>query len=207
MQALSTTLASDGMEAARRACGGHGYSLLSGLPTLFTHYVQNVTWEGDNNVMLLQVCCASPRDSQMATPQLAHICKVCALFAVPATWHIYMAVQVYTYITLGRTGQAVSEHVRVFKSHNSEQSLWLQTARYLVKRLLAAQSGKGSPGGSAGYTANVAAELKQRCSVRSPRDWLDPAVQSAAFRCCSPPILLLLLSTPICTLLGEILTT
>ena len=57
MQALSTTLASDGMEAARRACGGHGYSLLSGLPTLFTHYVQNVTWEGDNNVMLLQVCC------------------------------------------------------------------------------------------------------------------------------------------------------
>ena len=52
-----------------------------------------------------------------------------------------------------------------------------------MKRLLAAQSGKGSPGGSAGYTANVAAELKQRCSVRSPRDWLDPAVQSAAFRC------------------------
>lgn len=55
MQAVSTTLASDGMEAARRACGGHGYSLLSGLPTVFTHYVQNVTWEGDNNVMLLQV--------------------------------------------------------------------------------------------------------------------------------------------------------
>lgn len=55
MQAVSTTIASDGMEAARRACGGHGYSLLSGLPTAFTHYVQNVTWEGDNNVMLLQV--------------------------------------------------------------------------------------------------------------------------------------------------------
>ena len=48
------------MEAARRACGGHGYSLLSGLPTLFTHYVQNVTWEGDNNVMLLQVSCHIP---------------------------------------------------------------------------------------------------------------------------------------------------
>ena len=56
---MSTTLASDGMEAARRACGGHGYSLLSGLPTLFTHYVQNVTWEGDNSVMLLQVSCTA----------------------------------------------------------------------------------------------------------------------------------------------------
>ena len=51
-----------------------------------------------------------------------------------------------------------------------------------MKRLLAAQAGQGSPGGSAGYTANAAAELRQRCSIQSPRDWLDPAVQSAAFR-------------------------
>lgn len=39
----------------RRTCGGHGYSKLSGLPTLFQNYVQNVTWEGDNNVLCLQV--------------------------------------------------------------------------------------------------------------------------------------------------------
>ena len=51
-----------------------------------------------------------------------------------------------------------------------------------MKRLLAAQAGQGSPGGSAGYTANAAAELRQRCPAQSPRDWLDPAVQSAAFR-------------------------
>ena len=51
-----------------------------------------------------------------------------------------------------------------------------------MKRLLAAQAGQGSPGGSAGYTANAAAELQQRCPIQSPRDWLDPAVQSAAFR-------------------------
>ena len=29
--------------------------MLSGLPTLFSSYVQNVTWEGDNNVLCLQV--------------------------------------------------------------------------------------------------------------------------------------------------------
>ncbi|EIE26831.1 acyl-CoA oxidase [Coccomyxa subellipsoidea C-169] len=110
MKAVSTTIASDGMEAARRACGGHGYSLLSGLPTTFTHYVQNVTWEGDNNVMLLQ------------------------------------------------------------------------TARYLVKQLLAARAGKAGGVGSADYTNNAEAELRQRCPVASSRDWLDPAVQSAAFR-------------------------
>jgi hypothetical protein len=53
-QALSTWIASDGMEACRRACGGHGFSQLSGLPSILQSYVQNVTWEGDNNVMLLQ---------------------------------------------------------------------------------------------------------------------------------------------------------
>ena len=55
MQALSTWIASDGCETCRRACGGHGFSLLSGLPTLFASYVQNVTWEGDNSVLCLQV--------------------------------------------------------------------------------------------------------------------------------------------------------
>ncbi len=54
------------MEACRRACGGHGFSQLSGLPSILQNYVQNVTWEGDNNVMLLQartgavVCLCSP---------------------------------------------------------------------------------------------------------------------------------------------------
>lgn len=55
MQALSTWITSDGIEACRRGCGGHGYSLLSGLPTLYASYVQNATWEGDNNVLCLQV--------------------------------------------------------------------------------------------------------------------------------------------------------
>lgn len=55
VQALCTGYAADGIEACRRSCGGHGYSKLSGLPSLFQSYVQNVTWEGDNNVLYLQV--------------------------------------------------------------------------------------------------------------------------------------------------------
>jgi acyl-CoA oxidase len=54
LKALCTDAAAAGIEAARRCCGGHGYSLLSGLPTLFASYVQNCTWEGDNSVMYLQ---------------------------------------------------------------------------------------------------------------------------------------------------------
>lgn len=54
LKAACTDVAADGIEVCRRQCGGHGYSILSGLPTLFISYVQNVTWEGDNNVMYLQ---------------------------------------------------------------------------------------------------------------------------------------------------------
>lgn len=55
LKAASSNMAAAGIEAARRCCGGHGYSALSGLPNLFASYVQNVTWEGDNNVMFLQL--------------------------------------------------------------------------------------------------------------------------------------------------------
>lgn len=54
LKAVCTWICSDGIETCRRCCGGHGYSLLSGLPSLFASYVQNVTWEGDNNVLCLQ---------------------------------------------------------------------------------------------------------------------------------------------------------
>lgn len=54
LKATCTAITADGIEIARRTCGGHGYSALSGLPRLFASYVQNVTWEGDNNVLYLQ---------------------------------------------------------------------------------------------------------------------------------------------------------
>lgn len=54
LKSLCTDVAAGGIETCRRFCGGHGFSVLSGLPNLFASYVQNVTWEGDNNVMYLQ---------------------------------------------------------------------------------------------------------------------------------------------------------
>ncbi|CAG9467403.1 unnamed protein product [Pedinophyceae sp. YPF-701] len=54
MKALSTWLALDGTEAARRVVGGQGYSVLSGLPYILNNYAQNVTWEGDNPIVCLQ---------------------------------------------------------------------------------------------------------------------------------------------------------
>lgn len=54
LKALCTGTAADGIETARRALGGHGFSVFSGLGTLFADYVAVVTAEGDNFLLTLQ---------------------------------------------------------------------------------------------------------------------------------------------------------
>lgn len=58
LKSLCTEIAAGGVETCRRTCGGHGYMMASGLPTLFASYVQNVTWEGENSGKGC-ACCSS----------------------------------------------------------------------------------------------------------------------------------------------------
>lgn len=55
MKALLSELCTQGTEMCRRACGGHGYSMLSGLPSLVTKVTASCTYEGENTVLYLQV--------------------------------------------------------------------------------------------------------------------------------------------------------
>eukprot|EP00775_Hariotina_reticulata_P005806 gene5807-6046_t len=52
--------------------------------------------------------------------------------------------------------------------------LLLQTARYLLKGLLAARAGKAPPGGSTGYLARLDQELSSKCPAKSMDCWADP---------------------------------
>jgi acyl-CoA oxidase len=55
LKALSSTTAAEGLEACRRACGGHGYSNFSGIGTWYADYLPTITWEGDNYMLTQQV--------------------------------------------------------------------------------------------------------------------------------------------------------
>ncbi|MCJ1272696.1 fatty-acyl coenzyme A oxidase [Puttea exsequens] len=55
LKALATTLAADGLETCRRACGGHGYSSFSGIGSWYADYLPATTWEGDNFMVTQQV--------------------------------------------------------------------------------------------------------------------------------------------------------
>ena len=58
----------------------------------------------------------------------------------------------------------------------------MQTARSLLKGLVAVKGGKQARGNGA-YLNEVRIEAGRRCHVRSPKDWFQPETQVAALRC------------------------
>lgn len=54
LKAVCTTLTVDGIEELRRVCGGHGYSMFSGLQDLYGNAMVNFTGEGENYMLILQ---------------------------------------------------------------------------------------------------------------------------------------------------------
>ena len=56
LKSYGSTVAAEGLEVCRRACGGHGYSSFSGIGTWYADYLPTVTWEGDNYMLTQQVC-------------------------------------------------------------------------------------------------------------------------------------------------------
>ena len=55
LKALASTITADGLETARRACGGHGYSNFAAIGNMYTDYVPATIWEGDNYMIGQQV--------------------------------------------------------------------------------------------------------------------------------------------------------
>lgn len=55
LKALGSTIAAEGLEVCRRACGGHGYSAFSGIGSWYADYLPTTTWEGDNYMLTQQV--------------------------------------------------------------------------------------------------------------------------------------------------------
>jgi len=55
LKSLSSTIAGEGLEVCRRACGGHGYSSFSGIGPWYADYLPTLTWEGDNYMLTQQV--------------------------------------------------------------------------------------------------------------------------------------------------------
>jgi len=54
LKSLGSTIAAEGLEVCRRACGGHGYSSFGGIGPWYSDYLPTTTWEGDNFMITQQ---------------------------------------------------------------------------------------------------------------------------------------------------------
>ncbi|KAJ7317100.1 hypothetical protein JRQ81_003262 [Phrynocephalus forsythii] len=79
IKVIATDYSSLGAEVCRKACGGHGYSLLSGLPFLCTRVLASCTYEGENTVLLLQTarflikCLGAATSGKPLPPSVAYL--------------------------------------------------------------------------------------------------------------------------------------
>lgn len=66
LKALCSWRTKDGIELCRLACGGHGFMNLAGFATTLGNYMPNVTYEGENNVLMLQTARALLKAASVA---------------------------------------------------------------------------------------------------------------------------------------------
>jgi len=44
----------ESIEECRRACGGHGFLMTSGIPSIYQNFIPSITYDGDNSILTLQ---------------------------------------------------------------------------------------------------------------------------------------------------------
>ncbi|KFO80649.1 Peroxisomal acyl-coenzyme A oxidase 2, partial [Cuculus canorus] len=81
-KAMVTQYCTSAVEVCLRACGGHGYSLLSGLPSLYTKILASCIYEGENTILLLQTarflikCFMAASAGQPIPPSVTYLAAV-----------------------------------------------------------------------------------------------------------------------------------
>ncbi|KFQ14038.1 Peroxisomal acyl-coenzyme A oxidase 2, partial [Leptosomus discolor] len=81
-KAMVTQYSTSAVEICLRACGGHGYSLLSGLPSLYTKILASCIYEGENTILLLQTarflikCFTAASTGQPVPPSVTYLAAV-----------------------------------------------------------------------------------------------------------------------------------
>ncbi|NXI39717.1 ACOX2 oxidase, partial [Galbula dea] len=81
-KAIISQCCTSAVEICLRACGGHGYSLLSGLPSLYTKILASCIYEGENTILLLQTsrflikCFMAASTGQPVPPSVTYLAAV-----------------------------------------------------------------------------------------------------------------------------------
>ncbi|XP_073430228.1 peroxisomal acyl-coenzyme A oxidase 2-like isoform X1 [Dendrobates tinctorius] len=147
MKAFATEMCSNGVEICRKACGGHGYSLYSGIPSLYTGVTASCTYEGENTVLHLQVarfllkCFAGAQSGTPIPTSTAYLSSPPASGCharTPADFlnpEVYL--KAYEYRAYSLVTSAANKMQNLVQSGSEQYAAWNGTSVELVKTSIA----------------------------------------------------------------------
>ncbi|XP_065543503.1 peroxisomal acyl-coenzyme A oxidase 2 isoform X2 [Lathamus discolor] len=118
-KAIVTQYCASAVEVCLRACGGHGYSLLSGLPSLCTRILASCIYEGENTILFLQ------------TARFLIKCFMAASAGHPVPPSV-------TYLAAGKPGKCPAKNKFDFLSPD----IYTQAYRHAAVRLISSTAAK-----------------------------------------------------------------
>ncbi|XP_063283628.1 peroxisomal acyl-coenzyme A oxidase 2-like [Pelobates fuscus] len=147
VKAYATEICANGIEVCRKACGGHGYSLFSGLPTLYTTAVAACTYEGENTVLHLQTArflikCFAGAQSGQQLPPITMYLSFPPSSHCPASNHLdfvnpYVYVEAYQHRAFSLIASAAYKLQSLVQSSSEQYLAWNNTSVELVKASIA----------------------------------------------------------------------
>lgn len=138
LKAITTDIATSGVEVCRLACGGHGYMTSAGFARLYGLSTAAVTYEGENTVLLLQTArylMKAYREAQRGRPVQSSVSYLaCSAGGKPTTGHsLHDLVGLYQQAASSLVALAAERLQRNTEKRNSAALAWNDTAFHLIK--------------------------------------------------------------------------
>ncbi|XP_069823070.1 peroxisomal acyl-coenzyme A oxidase 2 isoform X2 [Dendropsophus ebraccatus] len=147
VKAYVTEICSNGVEICRKACGGHGYSLYSGIPSLYTKVAASCTYEGENTVLHLQVarflmkCFAGAQSGRPLPASIGYLSSPATSGCQARTPGDFLNPEVYLkayqYRAYSLISSAANKLQKLLQSGAEQYLAWNSTSVELVKASIA----------------------------------------------------------------------
>ncbi|EGT32495.1 hypothetical protein CAEBREN_25370 [Caenorhabditis brenneri] len=139
LKSVVTHFVGQGIEQARMACGGHGYSMASYISEIYGVAIGGCTYEGENMVMLLQLARYLVKSVELVKSGKANQLGPMVAYLAVADHKVNLAtgpdsyVKMFQYISKRQSWKATEKFLKFMENGDSRDVAWNKTAVELTR--------------------------------------------------------------------------
>ncbi|CAL2027461.1 unnamed protein product [Caenorhabditis brenneri] len=139
LKSVVTHFTGQGIEQARMACGGHGYSMASYISEIYGVAIGGCTYEGENMVMLLQLARYLVKSVELVKSGKANQLGPMVAYLAAADHKVDLAagpdsyVKMFQYISRRQSWKATEKFLKFMGNGDSRDVAWNKTAVELTR--------------------------------------------------------------------------